>query len=84
MANKDNPATGRKFETMVERFLYRKGIRVLINDKLENEQKITVLIGKRGGFKKEHQFDLISKDKLVLVECKCHSWTKSRGCSVQG
>jgi len=66
VANKDNPATGRKFENLIKSFLQKEG-----ND-LKSDFEIPIGIEKS---KKPHKFDLGSMQPPVIVECKAHTWT---------
>jgi len=64
MSNRENPAIGSRFETLVQAVLERNGLLV--------ERKHRVPIGIRT--KKEHDFDLGSNNPPVIVECKAHTW----------
>jgi len=60
--------TGKEFEHEVQSFFVRRGV------ELAGSFSAAVGFGKR--VKKRH-FDLGSVKPPVLVECKCHTWTKS-------
>ena len=44
----------------------------VLNSKLEPEKKISI-----GNPMKDHAFDLVSKDKSIVIECKNYTWTKA-------
>lgn len=69
MANKNNPSIGKKFELKVLRYFKSQGKTL--------DRPFVFKIGKSKS-KGEHKFDLGSKEEKIVVECKCHSWTKSR------
>ena len=66
-SNSENPHVGRKFQELVQSILEEKY-------KTSFEQEAAVLIGKPP---KEHKFDLANKDRSIVAECKCYTWTDS-------
>jgi len=68
MANKDNPATGAKFELLIKEYFRKKGISL--------ERPFILKIG-ASSLKKEHNFDLGSKTLKIVIECKSHTWTET-------
>ena len=71
MANKDNPGTGRNFEKLAKVYLKR-------SENLDLNSKVSLEISANKNAAKPHFFDLGSNENKVIVECKCHSWTKNR------
>jgi len=66
---KNNAAVGRDFENKIrEYFLTRK--------KINLKKQLSIKLGV-SNFKKEHRFDLGSKEEKILIECKSHKWTES-------
>lgn len=61
-----NAHVGRNFATVAAQVLAGHG--------LEVEREFSVAVG-IGQTKKDHSFDLGSKEPPVLVECKSHRWT---------
>ena len=68
MANRDNPATGAKFELQVQEYFRQ--------NKIILERPYTIDIGVHNS-KKTHKFDLGSQEEMIVVECKAHTWTKT-------
>lgn len=62
-----NTHVGVDFERLAVRALEATGLRV--------QARFSVPVGV-GELKKEHQFDFGSAEPPVLVECKCHRWTR--------
>jgi len=62
--NSKNPKKGRDFQEKVKGVLDKK-----FNKKHES---LSVAIGKPP---KNHNYDLVSKDQEIFVECKCLTWT---------
>lgn len=67
MANSDNPKVGREFQEFVRRVLEDKY-------KVPFYMEPAIPIGTP---KKEHKFDLANKDRTIVSECKCYTWTDS-------
>lgn len=65
--SKSNSHVGREFERKAKAFFARQGLSL--------DENVSIEIGVNG--KKPHKFDLGSKKKKVLVECKSHTWTES-------
>jgi len=63
-----NTHVGRNFELLAKGFFSARGL------PLERGVSFPVGISKK---KKSHAFDLGSKKRKVIVECKSHRWTKS-------
>jgi hypothetical protein len=61
-----NAQVGREFETSVNKFLARQGL------KLSKNYKVPIGVEKN---KKLHAFDLGSDNPRIIVECKSHKWT---------
>lgn len=66
-SNSENPHVGRIFQALVQAILEEKY-------KTPFEQEAAVAIGKPA---KEHKFDLANKDRSIVAECKCYTWTDS-------
>jgi hypothetical protein len=64
--SKSNAHVGRDFEKAAKEFFAKKRIM------LEEDLKLSIGISKN---KKEHSFDLGSKTRNIVVECKSHKWT---------
>ena len=62
----NNAHVGREFEAQARRALAERGI------DLDPDYKVAVGIASE---RKEHAFDLGSKDPKVIVECKSQTWT---------
>lgn len=65
--NSENPYVGRKFQELVQSILEKKF-------STSFEQEAAVAIGKPA---KDHKFDLANKERSVVAECKCYTWTDS-------
>jgi len=65
--NSDNPIVGKQFQDLAKYALER--VRCT-----EFEEEPSIPIGIPA---KEHKFDLANKDKSVVAECKCYTWTDS-------
>ncbi|GAI26700.1 unnamed protein product, partial [marine sediment metagenome] len=63
---KSNTDVGRVFERKVKAFFANQGLSL--------EENVPIEIGING--KKPHRFDLGSRKKKILVECKSHTWTE--------
>jgi hypothetical protein len=61
------PLTGPEFEKAAQEYFAMQGLLLV--------PKMSVEVGV-GSIKKAHIFDLGSSQPPVLVECKCHVWTK--------
>ena len=68
MANKDNPATGAKFEIKIQEYFQNEGLSL--------ERPFILKIGS-SSLRKDHSFDLGSKSRKIIVECKSHTWTET-------
>ena len=66
-SNSDNPHVGRGFQAMAQRILSE-----ICHTEFEPEASIPI-----GDPPKGHKFDLVSRDKSIVVECKCYTWTDS-------
>ena len=66
-ANSENPHVGRRFQGFVQSILEKK-----FNTPFD--QEAVVPIGKPP---KAHKFDLANKDRSIVAECKCYTWTDS-------
>ena len=66
MSNSDNPRKGAEFQEMVRQWFADQ-----YKTDFELEKKIPI------GFKtkKDHKFDVVSKDRDIVVECKRYTWT---------
>jgi hypothetical protein len=67
MTNRDNAATGARFEREVASFLQAQGVPVVSN--------YTVQIGIDKDLQKARKFDLGCGEPPTIVECKAHTWT---------
>ena len=70
MSNSDNPRVGAEFQSQVRDFFECK-----YGKKFHLEEKIA--IGFEPDNLKEHKFDIVSADGLIVVECKRYTWTAS-------
>lgn len=66
-SNSDNPRVGREFQERVCTIMQQYW-----GKDFELEVPIPI-----GAPPKEHRFDCVSKDKSIVVECKCYAWTDS-------
>ena len=66
VGSKSNAHVGKEFELSAQRFFQSTGLNLELNVKID--------VG-ISNIKKPHAFDLGSKSKNVLVECKSHKWT---------
>lgn len=66
-SNSDNPRVGKDFQLAVKRWF--EG-----NTQLEFELEKKIAIGSPA---KLHSFDIAEKRGLIVVECKCYTWTES-------
>lgn len=67
-SNKENPKKGKAFQLLAGELLGE-----YFNTTFE--QEIPFLIGDPG---KEHKFDCYSKEKNIVLECKCYDWTTGK------
>ena len=65
--NSENPSAGKAFQNKVQAKAQESFGKHFI-------QECPVLIGNPP---KEHRFDLVSEDHLIIIECKSYTWTKS-------
>ena len=66
-SNSENTDVGRRFQELVRSILEEKyGVCF--------ELEASVPIGKPA---KDHRFDLANKDRSIVAECKCYTWTDS-------
>lgn len=65
--NSENPHVGRKFQELVKSILEAEYDTYF-------EPEAAVAIGRPG---KDHKFDLANKDRSIVAECKCYTWTDS-------
>ena len=65
--NSDNPRVGRKFQEFVKPILEDK-----FNTQFESEAAVAI-----GTPAKNHKFDLATKNRSIVAECKCYTWTDS-------
>ena len=66
-SNSDNPMVGRKFQYLAKKVLSKEfGI------SFDEEVEIDI-----GNPAKSHRFDLANKDRSIVAECKCYTWTDS-------
>jgi hypothetical protein len=62
-----NAHAGRDFENLALISLNKQGLSL--------NKKLALPIGRNQGLQKNHNFDLGSLDKKIIVECKSHRWT---------
>lgn len=67
MGNSDNPKIGKNFEDLARELLSKHYGKVFVCQK-------SLPIGNPS---KLHRFDFVSDDNLIIVECKCYTWTGS-------
>lgn len=66
-SNNENPRVGKNFQIAVQRWFQEA-----LQKDFVIEQKIGI------GFPpKLHSFDIASSDGLIVIECKCYTWTES-------
>ena len=65
--NSENRRVGRGFQELAQRILSKR-----CNTEFDVEAAIPI-----GEPAKDHRFDLASKDRSIVVECKCYTWTDS-------
>ena len=65
--NSQNPAVGRDFEIAVKKWFENEYER-----RFERNSSFEI-----GNPPKAHRFDVVSKDKLIVAECKCYTWTET-------
>lgn len=65
--NSENPYVGRKFQGKVQALLEKKF-------STSFDQEVAIAIGRPP---KDHKFDLANKDRSIVAECKCYTWTDS-------
>ena len=65
--NSENRRVGRGFQELAQRVLSER-----YNTEFDIEATIPI-----GQPAKDHKFDLASKDRAIVVECKCYTWTDS-------
>ena len=63
--NTENPLIGKAFQKKVQKILVER-----YNMDFEWEPAIPI-----GTPPKNHRFDLSNKDRTIVVECKCYTWT---------
>ena len=66
-ANSDNPRVGREFQERVCMIMQQYW-----GKNFELEVALPI-----GSPPKKHRFDCVSKDRSIVVECKCYTWTDS-------
>jgi len=64
--NKENPLVGKKFQDLAAELLAR-----YYDIEFTHEETFDI-----GSPPKPHKFDLVSKDRSIVAECKCYTWTK--------
>ncbi len=65
--NSENPGVGHRFQEFVQSLLEKRFSTLF-------EQEVTIAIGTPP---KNHKYDLANKDRSIVVECKCYTWTDS-------
>lgn len=65
--NSENPYVGRKFQELVQGILGK-----IYNTYFEQEAAIPI-----GNPLKDHKFDLANRERSIVIECKCYTWTDS-------
>jgi hypothetical protein len=65
--NSENPYVGRRFQKLVQ---------MIFGERFNTyfKQEVAIPIGRP---QKEHKFDLANRDRSIVVECKCYTWTDS-------
>ncbi len=67
MSNSDNPKNGADFQIAVQEYFIREyGV------EFELEKKIPIGIPA-----KNHKFDIVSSEKMIVIECKRYTWTET-------
>ena len=66
-SNSDNPKVGKDFQRLALRFATD-----YFGKNFIEEKAIDI-----GYPPKPHKFDVVSEDGLIVIECKCYSWTES-------
>lgn len=65
-SNSDNPKVGKVFQQTALRFVTE-----YFDKRFIEEKSIDI-----GYPPKPHKFDIVSEDGLIVVECKCYTWTE--------
>ena len=65
--NSENPHVGRQFQELVKTVLEDAYCTAF-------EQEASIPIGKPA---KDHKYDLANRDRSIVAECKCYTWTDS-------
>ena len=66
-SNSENTLVGREFQEYVKSVLGKE-----LKTEFDLEAAISI-----GDPKKDHKFDLANKDRSIVAECKCYTWTDS-------
>ena len=66
--NKENPEIGKLFEMSVMKWLSDN-----YPEKIFNNDKLIAI----GTPRKDKKFDIVSSDNLIVIECKCYTWTET-------
>ena len=66
-SNSDNPKLGKEFQKRVLKLATERFGKIFIEEK-------AIDIGYPP---KPHKFDIVSEDGLIVIECKCYTWTES-------
>ena len=67
MSNSDNPKNGADFQLAVQDYFIRT-----YDADFELEKKIPI-----GNPPKNHKFDIVSSQKMIVIECKRYTWTET-------
>ena len=67
MSNSDNPKNGADFQLAVQDYFIRTH-----ESDFELEKKIPI-----GNPPKNHKFDIVSSQKMIVIECKRYTWTET-------
>ncbi|MFH1546703.1 MAG: hypothetical protein ABIE14_04985 [Patescibacteria group bacterium] len=71
IGSQNNAAVGRDFEDKIHDYFLSKD-----KEWSDLKKQLSIEIGV-SSFKKEHKFDLGSRKKKIIIECKSGKWTKS-------
>ena len=72
MSNSEHSKIGADFQKAVQDYFVRK---YMAEFELEKKIKIGISIGEVEP--KDHEFDIVSSEKMIVIECKRYTWTET-------
>ena len=70
MSNSDNPKNGARFQAQVQDWFTE-------NHGEGFELEVPIEIGVNTDLVKEHRFDIVNREKKIVIECKRYTWTET-------